>query len=341
MLYKLLLRFLFLLPAEFSHKFVLSVLKVFFKSDRVLHYFLTRAPKHEIIRAGIAFKNPVGLAGGFDKNGDYIDALFALGFGFVEVGTVTPVAQKGNKKPRLFRLRKHKALINRMGFNNKGVDYLVEQLKHRRAPGVVGVNIGKNKSTLVENAADDYLFSLEKIYAYADYITINISSPNTPGLRKLQSVDLLESLLGKLSSKRDELLIAQGKKVPVFIKITVDLEDNDMCMLARLVAVYGFAGIISTNTTTSRDGVGGHVNADQPGGLSGLPLTSLANRQMQRLNDVRVDDMILIGSGGVITAHDALARVSSGADLIQLYTGFIYSGPTLIRQIVEAWSRVV
>ncbi len=338
MFYKVAVYLLFCLPAEFSHKLVLSSLKFFFKSDRLLNYFLAKAPQYEINKAGITFKNPVGLAGGFDKNGDYIDALLALGFGFIEVGTVTPLAQVGNKKPRLFRLIKHKALINRMGFNNKGVDYLVEQLKKRRAPGIVGVNVGKNKLTPIENAVDDYLLSVDKVYAYADYITINISSPNTPGLRKLQSFDALKILLNGLSCQRALLEEKYKNRIPFFIKITVDLTDDEVYSLVSLVTEYGFDGIISTNTSIKREDVSQHRNSHQPGGLSGAPLTAAANRQMQLLNNIDgAKDITLIASGGVNSPADAQARQLCGADLIQVYTGFIYSGPALIRQVVRQW----
>jgi dihydroorotate dehydrogenase len=338
MFYKILRNCLFCLPGEVSHKLSLTVLNLIFKNKKILNHFLSKAPVCQVVKSGITFKNPVGLAGGFDKNGEYIDTFFALGFGFVEVGTVTPVAQLGNKKPRLFRLTKYKALINRMGFNNKGVDYLVGQLKKRKVPGVVGVNVGKNKLTPMNQAVNDYIQAVEKVYLYADYITINISSPNTPGLRQLQSFESLTPLLSGVSAVRAQLEAEHDKRVPIFIKITVDLADDDVCALYGLVVSYDFNGIITSNTTLSRAGVESHKKSQCAGGLSGEPLCNSANLQMKLLNSVRKNDnLTFIGSGGIVKAKDAIERRHAGADLVQLYTGLVYTGPGLIHDIVALW----
>jgi dihydroorotate dehydrogenase len=335
-LYKFFRSILFWLPAEFSHLLSLTLLKWFYKMPCQLNRALKKAPHKPVKVAGLVFKNPVGLAGGFDKNGDYIEALFALGFGFIELGTVTPLPQKGNSKPRLFRLVKQSALINRMGFNNKGVDYLVsrlQKLKHRC--GVIGVNIGKNKSTLMENSASDYIICMNKVYPYADYITINISSPNTPGLRSLQLGDALSDLLSELDQARQKLIQSFNKRIPLFLKITVDLNDEDLIGIVSLIQQYHLDGIITSNTTLQRDAVATSRYAKQAGGLSGQPLSSRAERHMALLNDKTGVDVALIGVGGIMSSNEAIGRFSAGADLIQLYTGLIYSGPQLIRDILN------
>lgn len=287
---------------------------------------------------GLRFKNPVGMAAGFDKNGECIDALFGMGFGFVEVGTVTPVAQPGNPKPRIFRLTEHQAIINRLGFNNKGVDYLVEQVKKTKPRsghgGILGINIGKNKETPEERALDDYLIGLRKVYQYADYITVNISSPNTPGLRNLQQGEAFEDLLAGLKKAQLELADQHGHYVPMAIKIAPDIDAEDIARFAESLPRHKIDALIATNTTLDRAAVAGHPHAEEAGGLSGEPLTAKSTDVVAGLVTALSGRLPVIGVGGIHDAKSAQAKFVAGADLVQVYTGFICQGPQLIAEAV-------
>jgi dihydroorotate dehydrogenase len=331
--------FLFLYPAERSHELGL-------KGLRLMHGFGLlgllsggRMPAVPVIAYGLRFPNPVGLAAGLDKNADYIDALGALGFGFVEVGTVTPQPQDGNPKPRLFRLSDELAIINRMGFNNKGVDYVVERLRKRKWRGIVGVNIGKNLTTAVENAVQDYLICLRKVYPVADYIVVNLSSPNTPGLRDLQFGEHLDQLLAALKAEQTQLITQQKRKVPLLVKIAPDLSDDEIDAIAAALLKHGIDGAIATNTTLSRSGVEGSPYEHEAGGLSGLPLRGASTRVLKRLCQALGPNVPVIGVGGITMGTDALSKFRSGAKLVQIYTGFIYDGPDLLRTVVNTALR--
>lgn len=336
--YPLLRRALFTLEPERAHDVALAGL------DRAGPSLLGRlygrrvpgAPVHAL---GLDFPNPVGLAAGLDKNADHIDPLGALGFGFIEVGTVTPRPQDGNPRPRLFRLSRHEALINRLGFNNRGVDHLVKRLENRRYRGIVGVNIGKNRDTPLEQALDDYRHGLERVHAVADYITVNVSSPNTPGLRSLQSGDALTELLAGLDATRRSLDAAAGRRVPLLVKIAPDLDNDGIDTLASTAVTHGIDGLIATNTTSSRNRVAGARHAGEEGGLSGAPLLEPSTAVLARLAE-RVDERIaLVGVGGIVDADGATAKFLAGAQLIQIYTGLIYRGPGLVRAAVAAAAR--
>jgi dihydroorotate dehydrogenase len=333
MIYPILKRMLFAMDAEKSHDFSLKWLKIIHRA-RLLR-FLPKPPFAPCKAMGLQFKNPVGLAAGFDKNGDYIDAMAALGFGFIELGTVTPHPQPGNHAPRLFRIPEYQAVINRMGFNNKGVDHLVSQIKASSFSGIIGVNIGKNLTTDVAHAHEDYLHCLQKAYPYADYVAVNISSPNTPGLRNLQLKDHLGSLLGLIHTERDNLSQMYHKYVPIVVKIAPDLSDGEIFSFVETFQSFNLDGIIATNTTLSREGVEISGLANEQGGLSGAPLRDRAKHVLKVLKSVCNNHTTLIASGGVITAGDALQRIQSGASLVQLYTGLIYSGPWLVNEAVK------
>lgn len=285
---------------------------------------------------GLEFPNPVGMAAGMDKNGDYIEALGSLGFGFIEVGTVTPRPQQGNPKPRIFRIEKANAMINRLGFNNKGVDHLVRNAKKHRFEGILGINIGKNFDTPNDRAADDYLICLEKVYPYADYITINISSPNTKGLRELQDTDQLSALLETLNSRRLELADEFDKRVPLVVKVAPDLEDGQIPGMAQAVVDNEFDGLIATNTTISRESVKGLLHADEQGGLSGAPVKDMANHVLAQFRAHLPPGIALIGTGGITEGVDAAEKIQLGADLVQFYTGFVYRGPELVGDCLKA-----
>jgi dihydroorotate dehydrogenase len=280
----------------------------------------------------------VGVAPGLDKNGDYFEALGDLGFGFVEIGTVTPRPQPGNPKPRVFRLTSAQAMINRLGFNNKGVDHLVRRVRNHSYKGILGINIGKNFDTPIENAADDYLFCLDRVYPYADYITVNISSPNTKNLRDLQGEDALDQLLGQISERRSELTGEHGRRVPLAVKVAPDLEDADIPVVAQVVARHGMDAVIATNTTLSRDGVTGLKYADEAGGLSGAPLKARADSVLATFRSLLPEDIALIGVGGITTGQDAVDKLDLGADLVQFYTGMVYRGPELVSECLKAIS---
>ncbi len=285
---------------------------------------------------GIDFPNPVGLAAGLDKNGDYIDALAALGFGFLEIGTVTPRPQPGNPKPRMFRLQEHEAIINRLGFNNGGVEKLLRNVGHAAFRGVLGINIGKNFDTPNERAADDYLICLEAVYAAATYVTVNISSPNTKNLRDLQSGDALDALLGAVMAKRSQLAQRHGRVKPLLVKIAPDLDDEQISAIAEMSLKHSVDGLIATNTTIAREAVAGHRHALQAGGLSGRPVFAPSTRVLSKLSKALGGRIPLIGVGGILSGADAKAKIDAGASLVQIYTGFIYRGPDLIAQARHA-----
>ncbi len=284
---------------------------------------------------GLRFPNRVGLAAGLDKNADHLDALGALGFGFVEVGTVTPRAQEGNPRPRLFRLPECGAIINRMGFNNAGVDHLIERVKASRFDGVIGINIGKNLTTPVERAVDDYLICLEKVHAHAHYVTVNISSPNTPGLRNLQFGEHLDALLGTLREAGARLDQSAGRRVPLAVKIAPDMSEEEVGLVAQSIARSGIDAVIAANTTVARDAVAGLPHADEQGGLSGRPVFEASNRVVRALRR-HLPELPIIGVGGIDSGKAAVAKVAAGADLVQLYTGFIYRGPALVGECARA-----
>ncbi|QJQ95717.1 MULTISPECIES: quinone-dependent dihydroorotate dehydrogenase [Halomonadaceae] len=284
---------------------------------------------------GLRFPNRVGLAAGLDKNADHLDALGSLGFGFVEVGTVTPRPQEGNPRPRLFRLPERGAIINRMGFNNAGVDHLIERVKASRYNGVIGINIGKNLTTPVEQAADDYLACLRKVHAHAHYVSVNISSPNTPGLRNLQFGEQLDALLATLREEGTRLDQANGRRVPLAVKIAPDMSADEVALVAASLKANGIDAVIATNTTLSRETVAGLVHADEEGGLSGRPVLELSNRVVCELRR-QLPGMPIIGVGGIESGETAVAKREAGADLIQLYSGFIYRGPMLVGECARA-----
>ncbi len=290
--------------------------------------------------AGLRFANRVGLAAGLDKNGRCIDGLGAMGFGFIEVGTVTPRAQPGNPKPRLFQLPQAQALINRFGFNNDGLQAFVANVRRahafRRGGGIVGLNIGKNAATPIERAADDYLVALAGVYPHADYVTVNVSSPNTRNLRTLQADDALDALLAALQQRSAELAQAQGRRVPLFLKIAPDLDDAQLAAIAATLQRHAVAGVIATNTTLARDAVRGLPHADEAGGLSGAPLRAASDRVIGALRAALGPGFPIIGVGGVLSGADAAAKLAAGADLVQLYTGLIYRGPALVPQAAAA-----
>lgn len=286
---------------------------------------------------GLTFPNRVGLAAGLDKEGNTIDALGRLGFGFVEIGTITPRPQAGNPKPRLFRLIPHEAIINRMGFNNPGIEVGVENVKASRAfKGIIGFNIGKNKDTPNENAADDYLICLRAAYTVADYIAVNLSSPNTPGLRDLQGAEASARLLELLKKEQERLAVEHGRKVPLLFKVAPDLEEQHIEDLARVFVDGGLDGVIATNTTLDRHAVAGHPFANEAGGLSGKPVLEKSTRVLSSFSRHLGGKAALIGVGGISTVEDAQAKISAGADLVQIYTSFIYQGPKLVRDLAAA-----
>lgn len=289
--------------------------------------------------AGLKFPNRVGLAAGLDKNARCIDGLGAMGFGFVEVGTVTPKPQPGNPKPRMFRLPKANALINRLGFNNEGLDAFianVQRASFRSRGRILGLNIGKNAATPIERATDDYLIGLEGVYPHADYVTVNISSPNTKNLRALQSDEALDALLGAVSARRTELARLHGRRVPVFVKIAPDLDEAQVDVIAATLRRHGMDGVVATNTTIGREAVQGLPHAQEAGGLSGAPVLEASNRVIGQLRAALGPGFPIIGVGGVMNGEDAASKIRAGADLVQIYTGLIYKGPGLVREAALA-----
>ncbi len=338
-MYPLARPFLFGLDAETAHGLGLKALDLAYRTGTTPLVARAIAPMPTKVM-GLTFPNPVGLAAGLDKNGAHIDALFALGFGFVEIGTVTPRPQPGNPKPRMFRLPQHRAVINRLGFNNDGVDALVRNVEAaRRDRGLLGINIGKNKDTSNERAAADYLHCLERVYPLADYVTVNISSPNTAGLRELQEEQALRQLIGTLREAQEDLAAQHGKRVPMLVKIAPDLSDGDIDAVARVLGDMRVDGVIATNTTVSRVSVQDHPLAHETGGLSGAPLMGQATLVLRRLRTRLPDNIPLVGVGGILSGADAVAKMSAGAALVQCYTGLVYRGPELVRECVEAIRR--
>lgn len=334
-MYSFIRRVLFSMSAETAHDITIDSM------GAAQRLGLTSLLKRELVNdeytlCGIKFPNRVGLAAGLDKNGEALDALGALGFGHVEVGTVTPLAQPGNPKPRIFRIPEKQALINRMGFNNHGVDALVNNIADRRFKGVLGINIGKNFDTPVEQANSDYLKCLNKVYEHADYIAVNLSSPNTPGLRQLQFGDMLDSLLGSLRERQLCLESQYSKTVPIFVKLAPDMSEQELTMVAQQIKAAEMSGIIATNTTLDRTLVEGYANSNEAGGLSGAPLTVASNEFTAKLRTVVGEDYPLIGVGGIMNEQDARDRIAAGADLIQIYSGFIYGGPSLPKNLAKA-----
>lgn len=329
-MYSLIKRFLFLFDAESIHVFSLKALSLAHRLG-LLRLFVKKRVDSPVTVMGITFPNAVGLAAGLDKNAQHIDALAQCGFGFVEVGTVTPLAQPGNDKPRLFRLPQDNAIINRMGFNNAGVDALVKNVKNSKRSCVLGINIGKNKDTPLANAVDDYIICMQKVYAYADYIAINISSPNTPGLRELQHGEGLTSLLTQLKKQQAELTQQYQRYVPLAVKIAPDLDEGEIQDIAQRLLSAEIDGVIATNTTNSRPAsLHCKTLAEETGGLSGEPVFELSTHVLQQLVEALDGKIPVIGVGGIASPKQALDKAHAGASLVQIYTGFIYAGPQLI-----------
>jgi dihydroorotate dehydrogenase len=330
--------FLFGLDPEAAHDLTLGALA------RVQHTPLVCAVAQARIDdpvtvAGLNFPNRIGLAAGLDKNGRCIDGFGAMGFGFVEVGTVTPKAQPGNPKPRMFRLPQAEALINRLGFNNEGLDAFVanvQRARFRQKGGILGLNIGKNAATPIENAVGDYLLGLDGVYPHADYVTVNISSPNTKNLRALQSDEALDALLSALQARRALLADRHGRRVPMFVKIAPDLDEAQVGVIAATLQKNGIDGVIATNTTVARDAVNGLPHAEESGGLSGRPVFAVSNRVITQLRAALGPGYPIVGVGGVFSGADAKAKIAAGADLVQIYTGFIYRGPGLVTEAAQA-----
>lgn len=332
MSYSLLKKFLFCLDPETAHHLTLKALAAAHALGFVRASNKNSAPRELM---GLKFPNAVGLAAGLDKNGDYIDALGALGFGFIEIGTITPKPQSGNPKPRLFRLTEQEAIINRMGFNNKGLDYLVERLKKTKYQGVLGINIGKNRDTPLEKAEDDYLMGFRHVAAYASYVTINISSPNTTGLRELQRGDLLASLIHTLKYEQTQFFKSTQKYVPIVVKIAPDLTQDELTTIAEILLAHQMDGVIATNTTINRAGVLNSLFAKETGGLSGKPLAKQSTALIKELSKLLQDKIPIIGCGGIFSAEDAREKLIAGAKLVQIYSGLIYKGPGLIEEIAN------
>ncbi len=332
--YGLVKKILFMFNPETAHELSLQGLNLLYKF-KLINLFFGKNKLKPVNIMGINFPNRVGLAAGLDKNGEYFKALSKCGFGFVEIGTVTPLAQDGNDRPRLFRLVSAQAIINRMGFNNKGVDALLENVKRSSFKGVLGINIGKNKNTTEENAVTDYLICLEKVYSHADYITINISSPNTPGLRDLQFGETLQNLLRDLKFKQRELTQQQNKYVPLVVKVAPDMSDKEIESLANTFIEFSIDGVIVSNTTVSREGVENLPDGNQQGGLSGKPLKDKADHVLQVMAIHLKKKIPIIAVGGISCADDAHKKIESGASLVQIYTGFIYQGPSLVHECVD------
>ncbi len=335
-LYSFLRPLLFRIDPETAHHIILHALNISYRLKLGKLLFLPPfAQPCEIM--GLRFPNCIGLAAGLDKNGDYIDALAALGFGFIEIGTTTPRPQPGNPAPRLFRLPQAQAIINRMGFNNKGVDYLVERVKRARFSGILGINIGKNFDTPLEKAVDDYLNCMRKVYPYAGYIALNISSPNTPGLRNLQQKENLARLIESLKEEQHRLKSTHGRYVPLAVKVAPDLESDEVNTIAEVLTEFAIDAVIATNTTLNHQSVEQLPYGRENGGLSGAPLRSQSTQIIQQFS--RKLDLPIIGVGGIMGGADAREKIAAGASLIQIYSGLIYSGPELIREIAKIFKN--
>lgn len=333
-MYSALRKLLFAMSPETSHEFSLECLGALSRLGG-LGLLSKKISDNPVEVMGLTFPNPVGLAAGLDKNGDYFNALGQLGFGFVEIGTVTPVAQPGNPKPRLFRLTDQQAIINRMGFNNKGVDHLIEQVKNRRFSGILGINIGKNASTPVENALDDYRACLEKVYPYADYVTVNVSSPNTPGLRNLQFGESLQQLLKGIKDEQLRLADQHQRYVPIAVKIAPDMDEEAIRSVADTLLQLKLDAVIATNTTVGREGVEDNPQHSEAGGLSGAPVRDKSTAVIKHLAAALGGQIPIIGVGGIDSGIAALEKLQAGASLVQVYSGFIYRGPELIKECAD------
>jgi dihydroorotate dehydrogenase len=334
MLYDLARRALFLADPETAHELTLESLRLGHLTGATRLLCKTRSQPVRCM--GLEFPNPVGVAPGLDKNADCFEALGDLGFGFVEVGTVTPRPQPGNPRPRVFRLPAAQAMINRLGFNNKGVDHLVRRVRRHRFEGVLGINIGKNFDTPNERAVDDYLHCLDKVYPYADYVTVNISSPNTRDLRELQREAELDRLLGAVTARRGELAEQKDRWVPLAVKVAPDLDEKQIKAIAEVVSHHRMDAVIATNTTVARDGVEGLPHADEAGGLSGAPLKARADQVLTALRQRLPPAIALIGVGGITRGQDAVDKLDRGATLVQFYTGMVYRGPALVTECLQA-----
>lgn len=334
MFYSCLKKILFQLDPEHSHEFTFRHLKRI--TGTPLQFLISQSvPTKSVDCMGLSFKNPLGLAAGLDKNGDCIDVLGAMGFGFIEVGTVTPLPQQGNQKPRLFRVIEAEALINRMGFNNLGVDYLINNIKRSRFGGVLGINIGKNKETPLEVSKEDYLICMDKVYPYAGYIAVNISSPNTEKLRQLQYGDLLEDILTSVKNKQTQLHEQHDRYVPVAVKISPDLSEEELIKLADAFLKHEIDGVIATNTTLDHSLIQGLNHCQQSGGLSGRPLQLRSNEIIRLLSKELKGRIPIIGVGGIDSLMAAREKIAAGASLLQLYSGLIFQGPALIKKIIH------
>ena len=331
---------LFGMDAEAAHEITLDLLAR--GQNTPLQWAWANKPVSDPVQlAGLTFPNRVGMAAGLDKNARCIDALAAMGFGFVEVGTVTPRPQPGNPKPRMFRLPQAQALINRMGFNNDGLDAFVANVRRSRVrsqdkPLLLGLNIGKNATTAIEDATSDYLACLDGVYAHADYVAVNISSPNTKNLRALQSDAALDALLGALAQRREQLAVQQGRRVPLFVKIAPDLDEAQVQVIAAALLRHGMDGVVATNTTVARDAVQALPHAQEAGGLSGAPVLQASNAVIRQLRAALGAAFPIIGVGGILRAEDAVSKIEAGADVVQIYTGLIYQGPALVDQTARA-----
>lgn len=332
MLYSLLRPVLFKFDPETAHRITFNAIEQAFKFGMLKRRFITCHTRHVM---DIAFPNPIGLAAGLDKNGEHLDALSNLGFGFIEVGTVTPRPQPGNPAPRIFRIPQAHAIINRLGFNNQGVDQLIRNIKGSNYRGILGINIGKNFDTPIENAVDDYRICLRKVYQFASYITINISSPNTQNLRLLQSSAALDKLLSELKNEQRNLTQTHSKYTPLVVKVAPDLDASQTESIAALLMKHQIDGVIATNTTLSRIGVEHCKHANETGGLSGAPLSKQSTTVIRQLHNFLKDSIPIIGVGGIMSAKDAQEKIDAGACLIQIYTGLIYQGPDLITNIAN------
>jgi dihydroorotate dehydrogenase len=345
-LYGLARPFLFGLDAEHAHEVTLGMLARTQNTPLACAYASARVDD-PVTLAGLRFPNRVGLAAGLDKNARCIDAFAAMGFGFVEVGTVTPKPQPGNAKPRIFRLPERQALINRLGFNNDGLDAFVANVQRARfragqngrAPMLLGLNIGKNASTPIERAIDDYLLCLDGVYLHADYVVVNVSSPNTANLRSLQSDEALDALLATIVERREALAAQHGRRVPLFLKIAPDLDEAQVQVIAATLERHGMDGVIASNTTLSREAVAGLPHAEETGGLSGVPVRDTSNRVIAQFRAALGAGFPIVGVGGIMNGEDAKAKLAAGADVVQMYTGIIYRGPSLVREVAEALRR--
>jgi len=326
---------LFKLDPETAHNLTMAGLR-HARQLGLLKPFLPKVPDLPKRLMGLDFPNPVGLAAGLDKNGEAIDALADFGFGFIEVGAVTPRPQPGNPKPRLFRLPAAQAIINRMGFNNLGVDNLLANLEHTAYKGILGVNLGKNFDTPIEKAADDYLILLDKLFGKVSFVTVNISSPNTKNLRALQGGDELDALLAAIKARQAALTDRHGKTMPVAVKIAPDLDDRQIADMAALFRKHRVDAVIATNTTLSREGVEKLPHGEEAGGLSGMPVREKSTRVIAAFHAALAGEVPLIGAGGILSGTDAREKISAGAELVQFYTGLIYRGPSLVKECVDA-----